>query len=123
MKKTLFMLALFAVAVPLQAQAAPGKTKQGCIAVKPAGSHAFRNIMLLGVAGAMISKAQYQVLDVQNYPAKIGQKFHGNDLQTIQNGGTRVLILDKKQKPDGQCSAGDQTDKPASVNEKKPAGR
>jgi hypothetical protein len=68
---------------------------QGCMAVKPIGSHAFRNIMLAGVAGALISKQQYQVVDVVKYPARVGQKFHGNDLQTIRSGGTKVVILDK----------------------------
>ncbi len=69
---------------------APSK---GCIAVKPIGSHAVRNIMLAGVAGAIISKQQYQVIDAVGYPAKVGQKFHGNDLQTIQSSGTKVAIL------------------------------
>ena len=54
-----------------------------CIAVKSIGSHAFRNIMLAGVAGALISKQQYEVVSAVNYPARVGQKFHGNDLQTI----------------------------------------
>jgi hypothetical protein len=51
--------------------------------------------MLIGVAGALISHQQYQVIDAVNYPAKIGQKYHGNDLQTISSSGTRVAILDK----------------------------
>ena len=68
---------------------------KSCMAVKPIGSHAFRNIMLAGVAGALISKQQYQVVDVVNYPAKVGQKFHGNDLQTIGSTGTKIVILDK----------------------------
>jgi cytoskeletal protein RodZ len=70
----------------------------GCLAVKPIGSHAFRNIMLAGVAGALISKQQYQVVDVVNYPSHVGTKFHGNDLQTISSNGTKVVILDKKYK-------------------------
>ena len=37
------------------------------------GSHAFRNIMLLGVAGAFISKQQYKVVDVAGYPARMGK--------------------------------------------------
>ena len=69
---------------------------KGCLVVKSAGSHAFRNIMLGGIAGALISKEQYVVLDVVDYSAKIGQKYHGNDLQTIQGGGTKVVILGKK---------------------------
>jgi hypothetical protein len=68
---------------------------RSCLAVRPIGSHAFRNIMLIGVAGALISHQQYQVIDAVNYPAKIGQKYHGNDLQTISSSGTRVAILDK----------------------------
>ena len=70
----------------------------GCLAVKPIGSHAFRNIMLAGVAGALISKQQYQVVDVVDYPSHVGSKFHGNDLQTISSNGTKVVILDKKYK-------------------------
>jgi len=68
--------------------------KKGCLAVKPIGSHAFRNIMLLGVAGAIISKQQYQVVDVKDYPARIGEKFHGGDLQTLSS-STNVVVLDK----------------------------
>jgi hypothetical protein len=66
-----------------------------CVAVKPIGSQAFRNIMLGGIAGAVVSKQQYQVVDAVSYPARSGQKFHGNDLQTIQSSGTKVVILDK----------------------------
>jgi hypothetical protein len=69
---------------------------KGCIAVQPTGSHAFRNIMLLGVAGAFISKQQYKVVDVAGYPARMGQKYHGDELQTIQGGGTKVVLLNKR---------------------------
>jgi hypothetical protein len=65
------------------------------MAVSPIGSHAFRNVMLLGVAGAFISHMQYQVVDAVDYPAKVGQKYHGNDLQTIQGSGTKVVLLAK----------------------------
>ncbi len=76
-------------------QAAPTQSRD-CLAVKDAGSHAVRNILLAGVAGALISKKQYRVVDAVGYPARVGQKFHGNDLQTLQAGGTRIVILDKK---------------------------
>src|SRR5271157_3423853 len=59
--------------------------KKGCLAVKPIGSHAFRNVMLLGVAGALISHQQYEVVEVKDYPAHVGEKFHGSDLQTISS--------------------------------------
>ena len=92
-------------AKPADAKAADSKTadakpagSNGCLAVKPIGSHAFRNIMLAGVAGALISKQQYQVVDVVDYPTHVGTKFHGNDLQTISSNGTKVVILDKKYK-------------------------
>ena len=68
---------------------------KGCLAVRPIGTHAFRNVMLLGVAGAFISHMQYQVVDSVDYPAKVGQKFHGNDLQTVQGSGTKVVLLAK----------------------------
>lgn len=71
------------------------QTSTGCMAVKPIGTHALRNVMLLGVAGAFISHMQYQVVDAVDYPAKVGQKFHGNDLQTIQGSGTKVVLLAK----------------------------
>jgi len=74
-----------------------------CIAVKPIGSHAFRNIMLAEVAGAIVRKQQYKVVDVANYVSKVGQKYHGNDLQTIQTSGTKVIIIDKKDKETNQC--------------------
>ncbi len=68
---------------------------KGCLAVRPIGSHALRNVILFGAAGALISHMQYQVVDAVDYPAKIGQKYHGNDLQTIQGNGTKVVLLDK----------------------------
>ena len=87
-------------AKPADAKSADAKPtgSNGCLAVKPIGSHAFRNIMLAGVAGALISKQQYQVVDVVDYPSHVGTKFHGNDLQTISSNGTKVVILDKKYK-------------------------
>jgi hypothetical protein len=85
--------------MPLVTQAASASTK-GCLVVKDAGSHAFRNIVLGGIAGALISKKQYQVVDAVDYPAKMGQKFHGNDLQTLQAGGTRIVILNKQYTPE-----------------------
>src|SRR5947209_606696 len=92
-------VALFFTAPVFAQEPLPSAPSKGCIAVKDAGSHAFRNIMLGGIAGALVSKKQYQVVDVVDYPAKIGQKFHGNDLQTLQTGGTRIVILDKKYTP------------------------
>lgn len=87
-------------AQPVPAQASAPAASKGCMAVKPIGSHAFRNIMLAGVAGALISKQQYQVVDVKDYPARVGQKFHGDDLQTITTTGTKVVILDKHYTPE-----------------------
>jgi len=79
-----------------QAQSSAG----GCIAVRPIGSHAARNIFLFGIAGAIISKQQYEVVDAVNYPAHVKEKYHGNDLQTIQGAGTKVVVLDKHYTPD-----------------------
>jgi hypothetical protein len=83
-----------------KAAAPAGEKSKGCLAVKPIGSHAFRNIMLAGVAGAIISKQQYKVTDVTDYPVAVGTKYHGNDLQTIGQNGTKVVILDKNTKDD-----------------------
>ena len=99
MKTALLAALVLFIPAALSAQTpeAPKKldAPKSCLAVKSAGSHALRNILLAGVAGALISKQQYQVVDAVNYPARPGQKFHGNDLQTIQSGGTKVVILDK----------------------------
>jgi len=84
----------------MHAQEAPPKPPQPCLAVVEAGSHAFRNIMLGGIAGALVSKKQYKVVKAVNYPAKIGQKFHGSDLQMFSSSGTQVIILDKKYTPE-----------------------
>lgn len=80
---------------PSQPQQSVQSHPKGCIAVQPMGTHAFRNIMLFGVAGAFVSKEQYKVVDVTGYPARMGQKYHGNDLQTVQGNGTKVVLLDK----------------------------
>jgi len=72
--------------------ASKSEPSKPCLAVRDAG---LRNILLAGVAGALISKKQYQVVDAVEYPATPGQKFHGNDLQTLQTGGTKVVILAK----------------------------
>jgi hypothetical protein len=95
----IMLVALASVAQqPLQPQPS-GQLAQSepktCLAVRPVGSHAFRNVMLFGVAGALMSKQQYEVVDAVEYPARVRQKFHGNDLQTIQSSGTKVVILDK----------------------------
>lgn len=66
-----------------------------CLAVKPIGSHAVRNVFLFGIAGAIVSKQQYQVLEAIGYPVAVGTKYHGNELQVIQQGGARVIIVDK----------------------------
>lgn len=89
MKRMLLIFALLPVAF---AQEKP----PSCVAMKQLGSHAFRNIMLGGIAGAIVSKQQYEVVDAVNYPAHAGQKFHGNDLEAIQKSGTKVVILAKK---------------------------
>jgi len=61
--------------------------------------------MLGGIAGAVVSKQQYKVVDSVNYPAHEGQKFHGNDLQTMQSGGVHVTVLDKKYTPEDVAKA------------------
>ncbi len=70
---------------------------QKCLAVQSAGSHTFRNMVLTGgIAGSLMSKEQYKVVAVTNYPAKVGDKFHGNDLETIKGNGTTVVLVGKK---------------------------
>jgi len=122
--RKLFLPLLFAVALPAFAQqpqeqpvsAQPQATQpaaqptqptqpKACLSVVDIGSHAFRNIMLGGIAGAVVSKTQYKVVDSVNYPAHEGQKFHGNDLQTIESSGVHVTVLDKKYTPSDLVNA------------------
>jgi hypothetical protein len=85
----------------IQSDTSPAQAQPGaCIAVKSIGSHALRNYILIGVAGVLLSREQYQVVDAVNYPAKIGQKFHGSDLQTLASSGTKVAILEKHYTPE-----------------------
>lgn len=108
MTKTLLKLCLIwavyalfmAACIVLKAQEPAKPSEPKCLAVKSIGSHAFRNIMLGGIAGALVSKEQYQVVDAVNYPAQAGQKFHGSDLSTIQTSGTKVVILPKRFTPE-----------------------
>lgn len=97
MKHSILSLALLFVALPVAAQSpAPPEKPKSCLAVVDAGSHGVRNFMLAGVAGALMSKKQYKVVAVVNYPAHVGEKMHGNDLQLLQTSGTQIVILDKK---------------------------
>ena len=109
------LLALLVLAAPLSLaqQAAQRqssaeqahKSAGSCLAVRPIGSHAIRNVMLLGVAGALITHERYAVMDAVNYPARIGQKFHGSDLQTVSTSGTKVVVLNKHYTTDDLHSA------------------
>ena len=72
----------------------PTVSRRGCVAVTSVGSHIVRNTILWGATGALLSREQYQVVDAVDYPARIGEKFHGNDLQTIGS-SARVVVLSK----------------------------
>ena len=113
MKHALFASLIFAVLLCYAQQPGHGqstteqarKPAAGCLAVRPIGSHAIRNVMLLGVAGALITHERYAVMDAVNYPARIGQRFHGDDLQTISASGTKVVVLNKHYTSDDLHSA------------------
>lgn len=98
--KNIRMLLLIMTAISAFAEEPAKPVPAKCLVVKSIGSHAFRNVLLGGIGGALISKEQYQVVNAINYPAQAGQKFHGNDLQTIEAGGTKVVILAKKFTPE-----------------------
>jgi len=90
---------MFFVAVNAAAQDKPSTqlASPSCLVVQAAGSHSLRNMVLVGpIGGALISKQQYKVLATNSYPAKVGDKFHGNELDTIQKSGTKVVIVGKK---------------------------
>lgn len=94
--KNIRMLLLIVAAISAFAEEPAKPVSAKCLVVKSIGSHAFRNVLLGGIGGALISKEQYQVVNAINYPAQAGQKFHGIDLQTIEASGTKVVILPKK---------------------------
>lgn len=65
-----------------QSQSAVSKPAR-CIAVKELGSHALRNGNPANPAEELISKNEYEVIDVVNYPDarfQIGRRFHGHEL-------------------------------------------
>jgi hypothetical protein len=78
-----------------QEPAASPPSPRRCIALQELGSHVVRNMLLTGGAAGLISKDEYKVVAVIGYPARIGQKFHANDLPRIQGNGTKVVLLDK----------------------------
>lgn len=92
----LSLLLITSVSMLAQTPAPTSNKPASCLAVVDAGSHGLRNFMLGGIAGALLSKKQYKIVAAVGYPAKVGQKMHGSDLQTLQVGGTRIMILDKK---------------------------
>ncbi len=72
---------------------APSQTKS-CVIVQHEGGHAFRNYMLLGVAGAVISKERYKVVESNVAGLKVGEKMHGDELQA-RTQGAKVIVLRK----------------------------
>jgi hypothetical protein len=69
-----------------------------CIAVQELGRFGLRNANPADPAGGLISKKEYEVLDVVNYPDarfQIGRRLHGHELQSLQTEGTAVVILSK----------------------------
>ena len=102
MEKTLLATILLTVTAfaqqPAQPQQqsqsqAPAQTKQ-CVIAQHEGSHAFRNVMLLGVAGAVISKERYKVLESNVAGITPGEKMHGDELQA-RTQGAKVVVVKK----------------------------
>ena len=77
------------------AQAVPAAAKP-CVIVEHEGGHTFRNVMLFGVVGAVISKERYKVVESNVAGLKPGEKMHGDELQA-RTQGTRVIVMGKKE--------------------------
>jgi hypothetical protein len=67
-----------------------------CVIVEHEGGHTFRNVMLFGVVGAVISKERYKVVESNVAGLKPGEKMHGDELQA-RTQGTRVIVMGKKE--------------------------
>ena len=91
--------------VPAQSQAQSPTPAQGkpCVIVQHEGGHAFRNVMLLGVAGAVISKERYKVVESNVAGITLGEKMHGDELQA-RTQGAKVLVLRKNNKDELQAA-------------------
>jgi len=103
MKKTLLATILLTVtafsqqpAQPQQQQSPAQASTQAkpCVIAKHEGSHAFRHMKLLGVAGAVISKERYKVLESNVSGITPGEKMHGDELQT-RTQGAKVVVVKK----------------------------
>ena len=79
---------------PAQAQV-PAAAKP-CVIVEHEGGHTFRNVMLFGVVGAVISKERYKVVESNVAGLKPGDKMHGDELQA-RTQGTKVIVTGKKE--------------------------
>jgi hypothetical protein len=79
-----------------QSQSQPTAQPKQCVIVQHEGSHAFRNFMLLGVAGAVISKERYKVLESNVAGTKPGDKMHGDELQARTQGAKVVVVKTNK---------------------------
>ncbi len=77
-----------------QSQSQPPAQSKPCVIVQHEGSHAFRNMMLLGVAGAVISKERYKVLESNVAGIKPDDKMHGDELQA-RTQGAKVVVVKK----------------------------
>ena len=87
-------------------QTSPVAAKQ-CLIVTSAEGHRFRNSMIAGaltggigfVAGAAFSGGRYEYRDSINIPpSDVKMKYKGPELQKLQQGGTHVIVVDKKDK-------------------------
>jgi hypothetical protein len=79
-----------------QNQSQPPAQPKPCVIVQHEGSHAFRNMMLLGVAGAVISKERYKVLESNVAGIKPDDKMHGDELQARTQGAKVVVVRTSK---------------------------
>lgn len=102
MEKTLLATILLTVTVFAQQPAQPQQQSPAqapvqakpCVIAQHEGSHAFRNVMLLGVAGAVISKERYKVLESNVAGITPGEKMHGEELQA-RTQGAKVVVVKK----------------------------
>lgn len=103
MKKVGLVAAMLLSAVSVQAQQTQNPPSEATQTAKPyvvvvrEGSHWFRNTLLLGVSGAVISKERYDVVETTSNLFRVGEKMHGSELNArIGNSDVKLCVADNK---------------------------
>lgn len=103
MKKIALVAVMLLCGISAKAQQTQTAPSAASPAAKPyvlvvrEGSHWFRNTLLLGVSGAVISKERYDVVETTSNLFRVGEKMHGSELNArIGNSDVKLCVADNK---------------------------